>query len=203
MNWELFTAFLLITFVLIVTPGPVVTLVIATGASHGVRAGLVTVAGTCIGTALLISAIACGLSWVMKNAADLFELLRWLDAAYLVWLGVQAWRNAARAAVRQPRERVHFWRGVTVALTNPKTIAFFTAFLPQFLDPSLPAEPQLAGMCAASVVIAWVCDSGWAVAAGLGRGYLLKPARAQLLARVSGLTLIGGGIWLSLVRRPG
>jgi len=203
MNWELFTAFLLITFVLIVTPGPVVTLVIATGASHGVRAGLVAVAGTCIGTALAISAIACGLSWVMKNAADLFEVLRWLGAAYLVWLGIQAWRNAGKIAALPPRERVHFWRGLTVALTNPKTIAFFTAFLPQFVDPMLPAEPQLAAMCAASVLIAWICDSGWAIAAGLGRGYLLKPARAQLLGRVSGLTLIGGGIWLSLARRPG
>ena len=69
MNWELFAAFLAITMVLVVTPGPIVTLVIATGASHGVRAALVTVAGTTLGNALLISAIALGLSWVLANAA--------------------------------------------------------------------------------------------------------------------------------------
>jgi len=202
-NWELFAAFLFVTLILILTPGPVVTLVIATGASHGIRAGLVTVAGTCIGTALSISAIACGLSWVMKNAAQLFEILRWLGAIYLVWLGIQAWRSAGKPVVAANRQRTHFWRGVIVALTNPKTIAFFTAFLPQFVDPRLPAEPQLAAMCAASVLIAWVCDSGWAIASGLGRGYLLHPARARFLARLSGLTLIGGGVWLSLARRPG
>ena len=76
MNWELFAAFLLITMILVVTPGPIVTLVIATGASQGVRAALVTVAGTTTGNALLIAGIALGLSWVLANAALLFEMLR-------------------------------------------------------------------------------------------------------------------------------
>jgi homoserine/homoserine lactone efflux protein len=202
MNWELFAAFLLITAVLFLTPGPMVTLVVATGAAYGVRAALVTVAGATLGLSLLLVAIAFGLSWILQNAAGLFEILRWLGVAYLLWLGIQAWRGAGRDVGAAPRDRVFFWRGVVGALTNPKTIAFFTAFLPQFVDPSLPADQQLAVMCAASVLMAWVSDSGWAVAAGLGRGYLLKPSRARLLGRLSGLALIGGGIWLSLARRP-
>jgi threonine/homoserine/homoserine lactone efflux protein len=98
---------------------------------------------------------------------------------------------------------VHFWRGVLVALSNPKTIVFFTAFLPQFIDPALPAERQLAAMCIVSVLLAAATDSTWAVAAGLGRAWFMKPARARLLGRLSGSVLIGGGIWLSLARRPG
>jgi homoserine/homoserine lactone efflux protein len=74
MNWELFAAFLVITTVLIITPGPIVTLVIATGAGQGIRAALTTVAGTTLGNALLLTTIAFGLSWVLKNAATLFDI---------------------------------------------------------------------------------------------------------------------------------
>jgi threonine/homoserine/homoserine lactone efflux protein len=203
MNWELFAAFLVITAVLIIVPGPIVTLVIATGAREGIRPALTTVAGTTVGTALLLAAIACGLSWVVKNAAVLFEVLRWAGAAYLIWLGIQAWRHAGESTgAPPPPGHVHFARGVLVALSNPKTIAFFTAFLPQFVDPSLPVEPQLAVMCTVSVVIAACTDSAWAVAAGLGRAWFMTSSRAKLLGRLSGVALIGGGVWLSLARRP-
>jgi len=204
MNWELFAAFLLITVVLVVTPGPIVTLVIATGAREGIGAGLITVAGTTLGNAILLAAIAFGLSWVVNNMAMLFEVMRWLGAAYLVWLGIQAWRRAGDIGMASvPRGQVHFWRGFAVALSNPKTIAFFTAFLPQFVDPTLPVERQLAAMCAVSVLLAACTDSAWAVAAGFGRAWFLQSWRAKLLGRLSGVALIGGGLWLSLARRPG
>lgn len=203
MNPELFLAFLLITIVLIITPGPIVTLVIATGATQGVRAGLATVAGTVFGNGILVGAIAFGLTWILKSSMVLFEAIRWVGAAYLIWLGIHAWRSAgAVGEIAPPSHRVHFWRGFGVALSNPKTMAFFTAFLPQFVDPKLPAEFQLAVMCAVSVGMAAVTDCGWAIAAGLGRSWFLKNARAKLLARMSGVALIGGGIWLSLTRRP-
>jgi homoserine/homoserine lactone efflux protein len=203
MNWGLFAAYLIITLVLVVTPGPIVTLVIATGASQGLRAALATVAGTTLGNALLITAIAFGLSWVLQNAAVLFEVLRWAGAAYLIWLGIKAWRHAGAAASPISKRGVNFSRGLTVALTNPKTIAFFTAFLPQFVDPKLPVATQLIVMCAVSVALAALTDSGWAIASGLGRAWFMKPARAKLLGRISGIVLIGGGVWLSLARRPG
>jgi threonine/homoserine/homoserine lactone efflux protein len=204
MNLQLFTAFVLITLVLIITPGPIVTLVIATGATRGTRAALTTVAGTTVGNAILLTAIALGLSWVLANAIVLFDILRWAGAAYLVWLGIQSWRGAGRSGgAPAPRGHVHFRRGVIVALSNPKTIVFFTAFLPQFIDPTLPAPRQLAVMCAVSVLLAASTDSAWGIAAGLGRAWFMKPARAKLLARLSGTVLIGGGIWLSLARRPG
>jgi len=202
-NWHLFAGFLALTIVLLLAPGPIVTLVISTAATRGTRAGLVTVAGTSTGNALLIAAIALGLGWVLAHAVYLFEALRWLGALYLIWLGVQAWRNAGAAAAAVPGDHVHFRRGVLVALSNPKTIAFFTAFLPQFVDRALPAAPQLTVMCTVTVLLAAVSDSCWAVASGLGRAWFMKPERAKLLGRASGLTLLGGGLWLSLARRPG
>ena len=155
MNIELFTAFVLITIVLIITPGPIVTLVISTGATQGSRAALTTVAGTTLGNALLLAAIGFGLDWVHAHADLLFDALRWTGAAYLVWLGVQAWRHAGEGGQRlMETGRTRFVRGLLVALSNPKTIVFFTAFLPQFVDPRLPAGPQLAAMCVVSVLLA-------------------------------------------------
>jgi threonine/homoserine/homoserine lactone efflux protein len=203
MNWELFAAFLLIAFVLLLTPGPIVTLVVATGASHGVRAALMTVVGTTLGNAVLLAAVALGLSVVLRHAVLLFEILRWGGAAYLVWLGIQAWRHAGKAAgAAAPSAQVHFRRGLLVALSNPKAIAFFTAFLPQFVDPALPFERQLAVMCVVFITMVGLIESGWAIAAGLGRAWFMTPARTILLGRLSGAVLIGGGIWLSLARRP-
>jgi len=202
MNFDLFSAFVLITAILIISPGPIVTLVIATGARHGVRAALATVAGTSLGNGVLISAIAFGLSWVLNNSAFLFEILRWAGAAYLVWLGIQAWRSGNHSAdISVTPERVHFVRGFWVAIFNPKTIAFFTAFLPQFVDPALPAEFQLFLMSGVFVTMAFVLDASWGIAAGLGRAWFMKPSRAKLLARLSGSVLIGGGLWLAFARR--
>ena len=204
MNAQLFTAFLLITVALFLTPGPIVTLIIATGARQGTRAALLTVAGSSIGNAVLLAAIAFGLTWILKASSEVFDLLRWIGAAYLVWLGIQAWRHAGAAAEAiPPAAHVHAWRGFIVAITNPKTIAFFTAFLPQFIDPALPVDRQLLVMCVCSGTLGALLDSGWAVAAGFGRAWFLKPHHNKLLGRLSGAMLVGGGIWLSLARRPG
>ena len=89
MNIQLFTAFLLITVVLFITPGPIVTLIIATGASRGTRAALLTVTGSAVGNGALLACIAFGLSWILQASAEVFDALRWVGAAYLVWLGIQ------------------------------------------------------------------------------------------------------------------
>ena len=204
MNAHLFSAFLLITIVLFLTPGPIVTLTVATAARSGTRAALLSVAGSTTGNALLIACIAIGLGWILETSAEVFDVLRWVGAAYLIWLGIQAWRHAGSTAeATPPGGHVYAWRGFVVAMTNPKSIAFFTAFLPQFLDPTLPVGRQLLVMGICSVMLGGVLDSGWAVAAGLGRAWFMKPKHNRLLARLSGLVLVGGGIWLSLARRPG
>jgi homoserine/homoserine lactone efflux protein len=199
-NGQLFAAFLLLTIVLLLTPGPIVTLVIATSAGKGLRAGLVTVAGTSFGHAVLLATIAFGLGFVLRSAGLAFDLLRLIGAAYLIFLGIQAWRGAGQAAPAAPH-RLQFWRGFLVAISNPKAIAFYTAFLPQFVDPALPAARQLAVMCSVTVLLGAITDSGWAILTGLGRAWLMNR-HAKLVGRLSGAALIGGGIWLSLARRP-
>ena len=150
---------------------------------------------------MLLACIGLGLTWILKTSAEVFDYLRWVGAAYLVWLGIQAWRHArSLTEAAPPAGHVHAWRGFVVAITNPKTIAFFTAFLPQFLDATLPVERQLLVMCAVSVTLGSLLDSGWAIAAGYGRAWFLQPKYNRLLARLSGVVLIGGGIWLSLAR---
>jgi len=204
MNTQLFSAFLLITFVLVIVPGPIVTLVISTGATRGTRAALITVAGSTVGNALLISGIALGLSIIIQHTAMIFDYLRWIGAAYLVWLGIQAWRHAGEgAAMAPPRGHVYFRRGFLAAITNPKTIAFFTAFLPQFVDPALPASHQLLVMCSVAITMAALTDCAWGVIAGAGRSFFLQRVSTKWLGRLSGTVLIGGGVWLSLARRPG
>src|SRR5690242_13827050 len=203
MNWHLFSAFLLITVVLFLTPGPIVTLVVTTGARSGAHAALLTVAGASTGNAVLLTFIALGLSWVLKASAEIFEVLRWAGAAYLIYLGIHAWRHAGAKTEVPPGGHVHASRGFLVAITNPKSIAFFTAFLPQFIDQTLPVGHQLLVMCTTSIIIGAVLDAGWGVAAAWGRQWFLKPQHNKMLGRLSSLALIGGGIWLSLARRPG
>jgi threonine/homoserine/homoserine lactone efflux protein len=204
MNYQLFSAFLLITFVLVIVPGPIVTLVTATGATRGIGAALMTAAGSTLGNAVLLACIALGLNWILKTSSEVFEIMHWVGAAYLVWLGIQSWRHAGGSSEAvSPRGHVYLWRGFVVAITNPKTIAFFTAFLPQFVDPNLPVGYQLAVMCIISVAMAAVTDAGWAIAACASRRLFLKRAPARWLGRLSGVALIGGGMWLSLARRSG
>lgn len=95
----------MITFVLVIVPGPIVALVTTTGATHGMRAALITVAGTALGNALLIAMIAFGLNVIIRYTTEIFELLRWVGAAYLFWLGVQAWRHAGAITAITPSAR--------------------------------------------------------------------------------------------------
>jgi threonine/homoserine/homoserine lactone efflux protein len=158
MNYHLFSAFLLITFVLVIVPGPIVTLIIATGATRG-WCCLADYRRFYARQRPLLACIALGLNWILKTSSEVFEVMRWIGAAYLVWLGIQSWRHAGiNGGAVSPRGHVYLWRGFAVAMTNPKTIAFFTAFLPQFVDPNLPVGYQLAVMCTISVAMAAVID---------------------------------------------
>lgn len=202
MNLDLFIPFLLLTLVLILTPGPIVTLMISTGATQGVRAVLATSVGTVAGNTVLIGSVAFGLSLILASAAVVFEVIRWAGVAYLIWLGVQAFRRAGQGTPAPVPGGVHVSRGFLVAVSNPKTMAFFTAFLPQFVDPALPTTLQLVVMVTVSVLLSGLLDAAWGIAAGFGRSWFLAPARQKLLGRASGVVLIGGGVWLALSRRP-
>jgi len=206
MSIELYLTFCLATAVLILMPGPIVTLVIAQTLRYGTATGLSTVAGSAVGNALLVTAGALGLSTIFILLADFFEIIRWLGAAYLIWLGIREWRsrgvdlNATETGGRRTKATV-FWQAILVAITNPKTILFHAAFFPQFIDITMPLGPQLLLMCGSFVVIAGTFDSCYALMAGRLRGYLTGPRRAKNRSRITGVLLVGTGIGLALARQ--
>ena len=206
LDHDLFAAFLLATVALVLMPGPIVTLVVANSLTYGVRTGLATVAGTSSGNALLVAAGALGLTTLLALLAGLFEWIRWLGAVYLVYLGLRQWRAAWRPAmapetVSVPSARGVFGQGILVAVTNPKTILFYAAFFPQFLDTALPVAPQLAAMSVAFVLIAIAVDTGYALLAGRLRFVLVSARHNRLRHGITGTLLIATGLGLALARR--
>ena len=210
-NPDLFAAYLAATVALILLPGPIVTLVVANSVAHGTRTGLATVAGTTSGNALLVAVGALGLGALLATVADLIHWVRWAGVAYLVYLGLREWRSALRRrrtdtppdAAPMRSARGVFGQGVLVAVTNPKTIFFYVAFFPQFLDTALAAGPQLLAMSVAFVLIAGVFDSVYAALAGRLRRFLLDPRRQRVRHGITGTLFLGTGLGIALARRAG
>jgi len=206
MNLHLYLAYCLAVAILVLLPGPIVTLVIANSLSQGSRSGLATVAGASLGNAILLGATAVGLVAFLALLSEIFQIVRWAGAIYLIWLGIRAWRThggqgtlVAPAAKRSLRGL--FLQGFLVAITNPKAIVFYIAFLPQFVDSRLPASRQLTVMIGTMIIMALLSDSAYALLAGRARGWFTAPERRRLQSRISGALLIGVGCGLLLARR--
>jgi len=206
MNLQLFLAYCLAVAILIVIPGPIVTLVVANSLSHGSRSGLATVAGASIGNAILLGATAVGLVAFFALLSEIFEVVRWAGAGYLIWLGVKAWlahgaQELAIVPAAERSSRVLFLQGFLIGITNPKAIVFYIAFLPQFIDSHLPAGPQLLVMTGTMIVMALLSDSAYALLAGRARIWFTAPGRRRLQNRITGTLLIGVACGLLLARR--
>ena len=206
MNLHLFLAYCLAVAILVLMPGPIVTLVVANSLSHGSRSGLATVAGASIGNAILLGATAVGLVAFFALLSEIFEVVRWAGASYLIWLGVKAWRahggqGLAIVPAAKRSTRAVFLQGFVIAITNPKALLFYVAFLPQFVDSHLPAGPQLLVMIGTMIVMALFSDSAYALLAGRARGWFTTPGRRRLQSRITGTLLIGIGCGLLLARR--
>ncbi len=202
MSVELYAAYLVACFVIVIVPGPTATLVIANSLRHGTRAGLLNVAGTQLGLAVMIAAIGIGLTSVIEAMGQWFDWLRLAGAVYLVWLGWKMLRVSAalasEAKATVPRGGF-FAQGLAVALSNPKTLLFFGAFFPQFIDPNGDYALQIVIMGLTAMLFAVVADGSYAVLSGRA-GQILSRRRIRLLTRTSGGLLIGGGVWLALSR---
>ena len=202
-NPGLYLGFVVATAILILIPGPNVALIVANSVARGTRFGLLAVAGTSSAVAVQLGLTALGLTAVLGALAVWFEWIRWIGVAYLLFLGLRQWRAPAvdltRTAPQPGSERRVVLRGFFVGLTNPKTLLFYGAFFPQFLDPGRPIGAQVGLLCVTLLVIAVVLDSGWALTAGRARHLL--TARPRLRNRLSGGCLIGAGVGLALAHR--
>ena len=199
-------AFLIAAVVLAITPGPGIAYVVARTVAGGRSEGLASCIGTGLGGLLHVLAAALGLSLLVAESALAFGLLKYLGAAYLVYLGVRLLRRreialvlpqvSAQGAARALRE------GILVEALNVKTALFFLAFLPQFVAPALPLAPQLVVLGSICVALNTLAD----VAAVFAAQRLLssgpaRAARARLLTRASGVTMLGLGAYLALAQR--
>lgn len=203
MSLEVYAAYLLACLFIVVVPGPTVTLIIANSLRHGARAGLLNAAGTQIGLALMIAVVGIGLTSMIEAMGHWFDWLRLAGAAYLVWMGWQMIHStggsASHVMPRPPREGF-LLQGAIVALSNPKTLIFFGAFFPQFIDPARDQGLQILIMGLTAMVFAAFSDSAYAIVSGRA-GRAISASRVRLLSRLSGGFLIGGGFWLALSRR--
>ena len=201
MALSVYLAFLAACIVVMIVPGPSVTLIVANSLRHGRRAGLLHVAGGQLGLAIVAAIALMGLASLIAAMGAWFAWVRLAGAAYLIWLGwklLTASGESADAAPRKPRGGF-FVQGLAVALSNPKTLLFFGAFFPQFMDASRDFTTQMLIMGATAMAVAAITDSAYALLASRA-GAALSRRRARQIARASGGALIGGGLWLALSR---
>lgn len=200
-------AFAFAAIVLAITPGPGIAYVVARTVAGGRAEGLASCLGTGLGGLLHVLAAALGLSLLVAESALAFSLVKYLGAAYLIYLGVRLLLRGdvveAGAPVASSGARRAFVEGIVVEALNVKTALFFLAFLPQFVSPSEPLARQLAVLGSICVVLNTLVDVVAVFAADrlLASG-AARAARARLLSRISGTTLLGLGAWLALARRP-
>ena len=202
-----FVAFLLAAFVLAITPGPGLAYVVARTVSSGRREGLASCLGTAVGGMAHVLAAALGLSVVVAQSAMAFNLVKYIGAAYLIFLGIRILMRKDGAAVSAATggskgARRAFLEGIVVEVMNVKTAVFVLAFLPQFALPAEPLVPQLVMLGSICVALNTFVD----VAAVFAAQRLLESgpaqaARARWLTRFSGGTMVGLGIFLGFARR--
>jgi threonine/homoserine/homoserine lactone efflux protein len=198
-----------VSFVLILVPGPSVLFVIGRALALGRRAALLTVVGNTCGAYVVVGAVAFGVGAVVERSVLVFTVLKLAGAAYLVWLGVHAirQRGSLREAFHAEGARRGTLRtlgeGFAVGVTNPKTIVFFAAVLPQFVDRArgqVPGQMLLLGLV--FNVIALVSDSLWGVVASGAREWFVRsPRRLSVVGGVGGLTMIGLGVTVAATGR--
>lgn len=186
-----------------VVPGPSVTVVVANSLAGGTRAGLLTIAGTEIAMLVMVTIVAFGLEAVMALVSEAFVVIKLVGAAYLIWIGWKMFSSSGKldmeAGERLPTLR-YLWQGAVVNLSNPKTLLFLGAFLPQFIDLSRPAFGQIMVLGLIVMAVATLSDSIYAVLAGQAR-QALTATRVRLVSRISGVILMAGGAWLALLKR--
>jgi len=202
MSLQLYLAFVAACLVLAIVPGPIVTLLVANGLRHGTRAALINIAGAQVGLAISIGIVAVGLTSMMATMGYWFDWVRFAGAAYLVWIGLKMVRSPGLEIGKgdaPPPKGGFFLQGLVVLLSNPKMLIFFGAFIPQFVDLEKPHFPQVMLLGVTFMVIAGATDGIYALLAGRAR-MLLSTSRTRLVSRLSGLCMIGGGVWLALTR---
>lgn len=194
MNPDVWAAFALASTLVLVIPGPTILLVCAQSLAHGLRGAWATILGVALGDLVAISLALFGLGSLLAASAELFVLVKWAGALYLLWMGARMWRSHQAAQPLPPAPRRLFRDAFAVTVANPKSIGFFVAFLPQFMDAGRDWAPQAATMAASFVALAALNAFAYAVLAARLQGRL--PVRK--MRQAGGAVLIGAGLYTLL-----
>lgn len=207
MDLHVWLAFVAASLALLVIPGPTLLLVVSYALTQGRRVAVAMAAGVALGDFLAMSASLLGLGALVATSATLFTVLKWVGAAYLVYMGVGLWRSAGKAGLKGlsrpedlPAGQI-FRHTAFVTALNPKSIAFFVAFVPQFLTPTAPLAPQFGILIATFVSMAAVNALAFALLAGRMRERLTRPGAGALVSRLGGAALVGMGLMTATLRR--
>ncbi|HXC55870.1 MAG TPA: LysE family translocator [Rhizomicrobium sp.] len=207
MTWQIWSAFFVIETVLCLTPGPAVLLVLSQALTRGARKTIWSIGGILAANTVYFVLSATGIGAILMASYDLFFAIKWLGAAYLVWLGVGAFRGTSRALsirtgdARPVRGGRLFLNGFVLQMSNPKALVFFTALVPQFINPHAALVPQVAILALTSVVIEFGVQLSYAMLAGRAAHLAAQPRFARLADRVAGSLLIGAGLGMAALRR--
>ena len=192
--------------ILCFTPGPAVLLVVSQSLSSGARAGLRASLGILAANTFYFVLSGTGIGAILMTSWELFTVIKWIGAGYLIWIGLTmifsrsgTVADRSHSATRRPHDP--FMHGLITQGANPKAIVFFTALLPQFIDPRGPVAAQVAILAVSSIVIELGVLAIYVAACHSARGVVRRPRVAAALDRVAGLLLVGAGAGLAAMRR--
>ena len=202
MTYQTWLAFVAASSILLIIPGPTILLVVSYALGQGWRTALPMAVGVALGDFTAMTASMLGLGALLATSATIFTILKWIGAAYLVYLGIKIWRapvaedEGTSDVSDAPKEipgRI-FAHTYLVTALNPKSLIFFVAFLPQFLDAHGPVAMQLAVFEITFLLLATVNASLYALLAAMARQQIRKPRVQRFVNRTGGTLMIGAGV---------
>jgi homoserine/homoserine lactone efflux protein len=205
MSWQIWSLFMITETALCLTPGPAVLFVVSQALSHGAARSLWANLGILTANTLYFILSALGLGAVLLASHEVFQVIRWVGAAYLIYLGLMTFFGKGKALAQSPqssRETRVGWklltRGVVLQAANPKSLIFFTALLPQFIDPKNPVGWQILILGVSSVFVEFFVLAGYGFFAGRAAHLAREPRYARLTNQVAGACLIVAGTGVAL-----
>ena len=206
MSIEIWIAFVVASAVLLAVPGPTVMLVVSYALGRGKQTGWATVPGVTLGDFTAMTASLLGAGAVLAASATLFTILKLAGAAYLIWLGIGLWRAKPELAGLEDTSAssdnsAMFWNAYIVTALNPKSIVFFVAFVPQFVDPSMAVLPQFVILEATFLFLAALGAAIWAILAGNLRDRFRRPETLRKVNRAGAGFLLGAGVLTAATQR--
>ena len=205
MTLTVWLTFLVAAVFISISPGAGAVNSMSSGLRYGVRKSLPTIAGQQFGYGAQIVLVGAGLGAIVASSNTALAVIKWIGVVYLIWLGIQKWREppieASRADLSAFSPRQQFWNGALVNLTNPKATIFLIALFPQFLVAGAPHGPQMATMGATLIFVDILVMVGYAILASQLFRFMTTPARQRQMNRVFGGLFVTAAVALASFKR--